>query len=66
MSNKDSNAKGHDRGKNLGQGLGNITDKQRRALAGTGDDAPTQDQRRAPRSGHQDAGSDERGGRSRE
>jgi hypothetical protein len=35
------------KGKNLGQGLSGITDQQRRELAGTGDDAPTQDQREA-------------------
>lgn len=50
----DQQQRSHDRGKNLGQGLGNITDKQRRDLAGTGDDAPTKDQRRAERSGHQE------------
>lgn len=33
------------KGKNLGQGLANINDNQRRDLAGSGDDAPTQDQR---------------------
>ena len=33
-----------DKGKNLGQGLAGITDKQRRDLAGRGDDAPTKDQ----------------------
>ena len=32
------------KGKNLGQGLAGITDKQRRDLAGRGDDAPTKDQ----------------------
>ena len=41
-------------GKNLGQGLGNIRDQQRRDLAGSGDDAPTKDQARRPTSG--DAG----------
>lgn len=57
MSSTDRHSQGqqHDKGKNLGQGLANITDKQRRDLAGTGDDAPTQDQRREPRSGHQNA-----------
>jgi hypothetical protein len=33
------------KGRNLGQGLANINDNQRRDLAGSGDDAPTQDQR---------------------
>jgi hypothetical protein len=32
-------------GKNLGQGLAGVNDNQRRDLAGSGDDAPTQDQR---------------------
>lgn len=32
-------------GKNLGQGLAGLNDNQRRDLAGSGDDAPTQDQR---------------------
>lgn len=41
MGSNDSN---HDKGKNLGQGLANITDQQRRDLAGSGDRAPTQDQ----------------------
>ena len=42
-------APSHNKGKNLGQGLSGITDQQRRELAGTGDDAPTQDQREAGR-----------------
>ena len=42
------------KGKNLGQGLSGITDQQRRELAGTGDDAPTQDQREAGRGGSAD------------
>jgi hypothetical protein len=41
-------------GKNLGQGLGNIRDQQRRDLAGSGDDAPTKDQASRPTSGEQD------------
>jgi hypothetical protein len=40
----------HDKGKNLGSGLGNITDKDRRDLAGRGDDAPTKDQAQASQS----------------
>ena len=44
----DDKRQGHDTGRNLGQGLGNITDRQRRELAGSGDDAPTQDQRSRP------------------
>jgi hypothetical protein len=35
---------GHETGKNLGHGLGNIRDQQRRDLAGSGGDAPTKDQ----------------------
>ena len=46
---------GHDTGRNLGQGLGNITDRQRRELAGSGDDAPTEDQRTAPASSERGA-----------
>jgi hypothetical protein len=46
----------HDKGKNLGRGLGNITDKDRRDLAGRGDDAPTKDQAQASQS----AGLDQR------
>jgi hypothetical protein len=42
---------GHETGKNLGQGLGNIRDPQRRDLAGSGDDAPTKDQAKRPTSG---------------
>lgn len=62
MGTRDSDhQRSHDRGKNLGQGLANITDKQRRDLAGTGDDAPTEDQRRPERSGHQE-GNDSRSG----
>jgi len=34
----------HDKGKNLGQGLAGITDKDRRDLVGRGDKAPTKDQ----------------------
>jgi hypothetical protein len=45
------NTPSQNRGKNLGQGLSGITDRQRRELAGTGDDAPTQDQREAGREG---------------
>jgi hypothetical protein len=32
------------KGRNTGQGLGNITDVDRRDLAPSGDDAPTRDQ----------------------
>lgn len=45
--------KPHDKGSNLGQGLANITDKDRLDLAGRGDDAPTKDRARA-QSGRQD------------
>jgi hypothetical protein len=41
------------KGKNLGQGLAGITDKQRRDLAGRGDDAPTQDQAERSSDGQQ-------------
>jgi len=47
MSSRDKNQPpSQNRGKNLGQGLAGIRDTQRRELAGSGDDAPTQDQRR--------------------
>lgn len=40
-------SEGSDKGKNLGQGLANISDKDRHDQAGTGTDrAPTEDQRR--------------------
>ncbi|HZH44336.1 MAG TPA: hypothetical protein VEY50_09685 [Lysobacter sp.] len=45
----------HDKGKNLGQGLANVTDQQRRDLAGSGARAPTQDQAGRPTSGEQGA-----------
>jgi len=39
-------SQGSDKGKNLGQGLGNISDKDRHDQAGTGTDrAPTEEQR---------------------
>ena len=38
----------HDKGKNLGRGLGNITGRD---FAGRGDDAPTKDQTQASPSG---------------
>ena len=41
------------KGRNLGQGLANITDQDRRDLAPSGDDAPTQDQRDRLTSGEQ-------------
>lgn len=41
------------KGKNLGQGLANITDQDRRDLAPSGDDAPTQDQADRLTSGEQ-------------
>ena len=41
------------KGRNLGQGLANITDQDRRDLAPSGDDAPTQDQRDVLTSGEQ-------------
>ena len=43
MSDK-SREQNQGKGENLGQGLAGITDKQRRDLAGRGDDAPTKDQ----------------------
>lgn len=33
------------KGRNLGQGVANLTDEQRRDLAPSGDEAPTEDQR---------------------
>ncbi|RPE81926.1 hypothetical protein [Vulcaniibacterium tengchongense] len=39
------------KGKNLGRGLANIGDQDRRDLAGSGDKAPTQDQSRRMTSG---------------
>ena len=53
---------GPETGKNLGQGLGNIRDQQRRDLAGSGDDAPTKDQAARQASGEQGAreGSEDR------
>jgi hypothetical protein len=44
-SNKSSSDGAQNSGKNLGQGLAGVNDNQRRDLAGSGDDAPTQDQR---------------------
>lgn len=52
-------------GKNLGQGLGNIRDQQRRDLAGSGDDAPTKDQAGRATSGEQGAQRRDRDDRSR-
>jgi hypothetical protein len=50
MATQDKNqAPSQNKGKNLGQGLSGITDQRRRELAGTGDDAPTQDQRETGR-----------------
>lgn len=46
---------GHDIGKNKGQGLANVTDEQRRDLAGSGDRAPTRDQASRPTSGERGA-----------
>ena len=51
----DRDRKQHDIGKNLGQGLGNVTDEQRRDLAGSGDDAPTKDQAARQTSGERGA-----------
>lgn len=49
-------SQGSDKGRNLGQGLANISDKDRHDQAGTGTDrAPTQDQRQAPASRDADA-----------
>lgn len=47
--------RGPEIGKNLGQGLGNIRDQQRRDLAGSGEDAPTRDQEARPTSGEKGA-----------
>lgn len=43
------------KGKNLGQGLANISDKDRRDLA-SGDNAPTKDQAKRPTPGKQGPG----------
>lgn len=51
------------KGRNLGQGLANITDEDRRDLAPSGDDAPTQDQQDKLTSGergHRQAGGKQR------
>lgn len=53
------------KGRNLGQGLANITDQDRRDLAPSGDDAPTQDQRGALTSGEQGEARHQRGDRNR-
>jgi hypothetical protein len=45
MTSQHQSGDSSNKGKNLGQGLANINDNQRRDLAGSGDDAPTQDQR---------------------
>lgn len=45
MSGQKQNNDSSNKGKNLGQGLAGVNDNQRRDLAGSGDDAPTQDQR---------------------
>jgi hypothetical protein len=46
MATRDKNQPpSQNKGKNLGQGLSGIKDQERRELAGSGDDAPTQDQR---------------------
>lgn len=52
MTNK-SREQNQGKGKNLGQGLGNITDQERRDLAPSGDDAPTRDQAGRLTSGEQ-------------
>lgn len=44
-SKKSSPDSARNSGKNLGQGLAGLNDNQRRDLAGSGDEAPTQDQR---------------------
>ena len=53
MANSDRNRErqGADKGKNLGQGLAGINDKDRRDLAG--DNPPTKDQRQ-PADGHRE------------
>ncbi len=53
------------KGRNLGQGLANITDQDRRDLAPSGDDAPTQDQRDVLTSGEQGQATSQRGGKKR-
>jgi hypothetical protein len=59
MATQDKNqAPSQNKGKNLGQGLSGVNDQQRRELAGTGDDSPTQDQREAGQEGS--AGDDRR------
>lgn len=51
------------KGRNLGQGLANITDEDRRDLAPSGDDAPTQDQHDKLTSGEQGHRRDDAGQR---
>ena len=53
------------KGRNLGQGLANITDQDRRDLAPSGDDAPTQDQRDVLTLGEQGQATSQRGGKKR-
>lgn len=52
MANK-SREQNQGKGKNLGQGLAGITDKERRDLAPSGNDAPTKDQADRLTSGEQ-------------
>lgn len=52
------------KGKNLGQGLAGITDEERRDLAPSGDDAPTEDQSDRLTSGEQGQRKNRLGGKS--
>ena len=63
MPRNDAREHNQGKGKNLGQGLANITDEDRRDLAPSGDDAPAQDQRDRLTSGEQ--GHHESGGKRR-
>ena len=60
-SNKSSSGDAQNSGKNRGQGLAGVNDNQRRDLAGSGDDAPTRDQRdivTSDQKGRRDASND--------
>ena len=63
MPRNDAREHNQGKGRNLGQGLANITDQDRRDLAPGGDDAPTKDQRDRTTSGEQ--GHHESGGKRR-
>lgn len=49
------------KGRNLGQGVANLTDEQRRDLAPSGDEAPTEDQRGKLTSGERGHARDQEG-----